>query len=441
MVMSDVFASKIDSTYIGITPESMLLGQDYANWRQLLFDPWIELAILLLVSTIAMSDFYRRFQRSIRSAPRLKSLKLKSPRLKASDKPEALPTISVVNPAYNESVNITDCMNAVLNSQLPDEVVLELIVADDESTDETFSLASAVADQDDCATVFTVLPRPKDKSWKGKNWACHCAKDKATGEYILFIDADVRLKEQAIARALTEAQTQKSDLLSCAPAIVCGCFSEWLVQPLMANLIAVGFDFEGVNDPAQPEVAIAAGPFMLFRRKAYDKKGGHQAEADNPVEALALAALIKASGLSLRYVLGLDAASVRMYRSFDDLWEGWTKNYHLGSNRNIALTTVSAAAVFLIFVMPWAGLTASVIGTISHTIEGNLAVGLLGLSVIAVSLQIALRQRSAKTIGQPLRYLWLGWMGGGIVSAIALTSIIKTETGWGWTWRGRSLTN
>lgn len=429
MVMPDVFASRIDWPLLEIT----LLGQSYATWQQLIFDPWVDLAILLLVSIVAMTDFYRRFQKSVRSAPRL------ALPAEISSEPEALPKISVVIPAYNEAVNIEDCMQAVLNNQLPEPPRLELIVADDESTDETAEIANKVAANDDRVTVFTVPPRPTEESWKGKNWACYQAVEKVTGTYVLFIDADVRLEAQAIARALTEAQTQKSDLLSCAPAIVCGCFSEWLVQPLMANLIAVGFDFEGVNDPTQTEVAIAAGPFMLFRREAYDKIGGHSAVAENPVEDLALAALIKSNGLSLRYVLGLDAASVRMYRSFGDLWEGWTKNYHLGSDRNIALTTVSAAAVFLIFVMPWAGLAASVAGTFGDALKGNMAVGLLGLSAVAVSLQIALRQTSAKVIDQSLRYLWLGWLGGGLVSAIALTSIVKTETGWGWTWRGRSL--
>lgn len=409
-------------------------GEVFQSWQSLLFDPWLDLGIILLVSMVAMSDFYRRFQSSIRNAPRLAPLEAA---------PTELPKISVVIPAYNEAVNIEACIAAVLANELPTDSQLQLIVADDASTDETLALAKSATDEDDRAVVFTVPPRPEGETWRGKNWACHCAlnnaAEKATGEYVLFIDADVRLGEQAIARSLCEAETYQSDLLSCAPAIVCGCFSEWLVQPLMANLIAVGFDFEGVNDAQQVDIAIAAGPFMLFRRSAYDKIGGHGAVADNPVEDLALAALIKSSGLSLRYVLGLETATVRMYRSFGDLWEGWTKNYHLGGGRNILLTLVSASAVLLIFSMPWVGLAASIAGTVSVALKGSLAVGLMMLSAVAVSLQTALRQESAKVIGQPLRYVWLGWLGGLLVSAIALTSIVKTETGWGWTWRGRSL--
>lgn len=414
----------------GLTMGMTLLGRGYDSMGALLLDPWVDLAILLLVSVVAMSDFYRRFLLSIRQAPRLPAL---------AALPDTLPTISVIIPAYNESVNVEDCMRAVLANQLPDTSALQLIVADDESIDDTKLLADAVAKEDARVTVMTVPPRPKDMTWRGKNWACTCAVEKATGEYLLFLDADVRLGGDAIALALSEAKTHKSDLLSCAPAIVCGCFSEWIVQPIMANLIAIGFDFQGVNDATQPDVALAAGPFMLFEREAYDNIGGHKAVATNPVEDLALAALIKQSGLSLRYVLGLDSATVRMYRSFGDLWEGWTKNYHLGANRNILLTLVSASAVFLIFVMPWLGLAASICGTFSKALVGNFAVALLILSAVAVSLQISLRKVSAKAIGLPVRYLWLGWLGGAVVSAIALASIVKIETGWGWTWRGRSL--
>ncbi|MEO1620060.1 MAG: glycosyltransferase family 2 protein [Cyanobacteria bacterium J06632_3] len=395
------------------------------QWIALLINPWVELAIILLVSIVAMSDFYRRFLTSINSAPRLDEKKIS----------ETLPTVSVIIPAYNEAINIADCMTAVLANELPDPSVLQLIVADDDSTDETLKLAQKVADSDERAVVISAGARPSDEVWRGKNWACDRAVAKATGEYLLFIDADVRLSTNAIAQALANAKSYKTDLLSCAPLIVCGCFSEWIVQPLMSNLIAVGFDFEGVNDPQKSDTALAAGPFMLFRHEAYHQIGGHRAVADNPVEDLALASLIKRSGLKLRYVLGLQAATVRMYRSFSDLWEGWTKNYHLGSGRNIALTMISALAVLLIFTMPWAGLAASLVGIL----QGAAVLWVLWIAIAAVGLQVSLRYAAALLVGQPLRYWWLGWLGGLLVSAIAWASIIKTETGWGWTWRGRSL--
>lgn len=390
-------------------------------------DPWLGLWALLIASGIANLDFHRRFQSSIKSAPRLDPL---------DEFPESLPSVSVIIPAYNEAANIAECMEAVLTNALPNDAKLTLVVADDESKDETVEIANQIAEHDSRVDVFTVPPRPIDKPWRGKNWACTQAAQRVNSDYVLFIDADVRLDADAIATALTNAQTYDSDLLSCAPRLICGCFSEWLVQPLIALLIAVGFSFDGVNDPSQRDKAAAAGPFMLFRRSAYEEIGTHAAVATNAVEDFELAKVIKSSGFKLRYVLGIDIASVRMYRSFADLWEGWTKNFYLAGGRNPLLAIAASAAVALLFVVPWLGAAISLFGLATNIPAAGIAVGLSGL---AISLQIFMRLAAARTIGQPLKYLSLGWLGGGIISAIAIVSMIKTETGWGWTWKGRSL--
>lgn len=400
-------------------------------------DPWLALFGLLIASAIANADFHRRFQASIRSAPRLDPLDL----LNALDTESfgdtsISPSLSVIVPAYNEAVNITDCLAAVLANDLPGSVQLQVIVADDESTDETSQLATLIAETDDRVLVFTVPPRPSDKQWLGKNWACDQAAQKATGDYLLFLDADVRLSEWALSRAIANAEHYQTDLLSCAPKVIYGCFSEQLVQPLMALLIAVGFSFEGINDPGLPDKSAAAGPFMLFRSAAYRQIGGHAAVASNPVEDFALAHEIKSQGLKLRYVLGLDIASVRMYRSFGDLWEGWTKNFHIAGGGNLLLTIAAAGAITLVFVMPWLGLIVSAFGLWLRAPAAGLTLLTAG---VALALQIYMRLSARDLVAQPLRYLWLGWLGGGLISAIALTSAIKTETGWGWTWRGRSL--
>ena len=390
---------------------------------------WIGLwSLALTVAMVAISIFHRRLQASLATAPRL-------PYLQTA--PETLPAVSLIIPAYNESVNITECLEAALASHLPNPADLQIIVADDESTDDTAVLAAKVTLTDKRVQVFTVPPRPTDVSWRGKNWACANAVEKATGDYVLFIDADVRLEPDAIATALVDCQKHDADLLSCGPGIVCGCLAEWLVQPVMMSCIAVGFNFEAVNDPKDMETAFAAGPFMLFRRSAYDRIGGHQAVATETVEDVELAKRIKGAGLKLRYLLSTDLIKVRMYRSFASLWEGWTKNYYEGGGRNLGGTLYSAFALSLIFVMPWLGLVVGLWRAVVSDIPGWWLVS--GLGVLSIGLQVYMRWAAQRVFNQPFRYWWLGWLSGGIVVAIAITSIIKTETGWGWTWRGRSL--
>jgi len=406
---------------------TMLAKLPIDSLSELWHEPWAMGTAIALVSLVANAEFYRQFQVSTRSAPRLDPIE---------DDSAALPTITVVVPAYNEAANITDCLTAILENEWPGSAAMQVIVADDESTDETLALAAIVAESDDRVTVFTVPPRPVDKAWRGKNWACMQAAKRATGEYLLFVDTDVRLEPWAIARSLANAQTYHTDLLSCAPRIICGCFAEWLIQPIMAMLIAVGFSFEGVNDPEQLDKTAAAGPFMLFRRAAYEKIGTHAAVATDTVEDFALARLIKTNGLTLRYVIGLDVAKVQMYRSFGDLWEGWTKNFHIAAGRNAFLTLAAAGAVSLIFVVPWLGLFAGAAGVLTHR---PLAIWLMLTAGLAVAVQVYGRVESARIVALPPKYIWLGWLAGGIISAICLASWIKTETGWGWTWRGRSL--
>ena len=186
----------------------------------------------------------------------------------------------------------------------------------------------------------------------GKNWACSRAMASVETDWVLFIDADVELAPQTLRRALAQANAEEADLFSLAPRLVCSCLAEWMVQPIMASLLGLGFPMEETNNPDSP-VAFAAGPFMLFRRKAYSAIGGHQALADEVVEDLALARRIKGSGYRLRYCLGLDAVDLQMYADLGALWEGWSKNWFLGLDRSVTKALGAGGVVLLMFSGPW----------------------------------------------------------------------------------------
>lgn len=381
------------------------------------------------MALVAIAAFTWTLTQSLKAAPRLQSV--------AAAPPAA--SLDVIIPAYNEAENIRACVDAVLATALPEAQRFEVWIADDQSTDTTGSIATELAAQYPNLHHLTVPPRPAGEVWHGKNWACAHAAQFTQGDYLLFIDADVRLSSGAIAAALTEAQTHQADLLSCAPTIICGCFAEWLVQPIMMSTIAIAYDFKTINDSTAVDNAFAAGPFMLFRRQAYDQIGGHAAIHAAIVEDVELARQIRRHDLTLRYVLGLDLLGVRMYSSFATLWEGWTKNYYLGTEENLPLTLLSAFTIALVFVVPWVGLLASLIVTLlmpEFSWPVAMLYGLTALTLVAYGL---LRWLSYRQVGVPLRYWWLSSVGGAIVVAIALTSVVKTKTGWGWTWRGRSL--
>jgi cellulose synthase/poly-beta-1,6-N-acetylglucosamine synthase-like glycosyltransferase len=360
-----------------------------------------------------------------------------SPSKPQTEADSIFPPIAVVIPAYNEAENIRECVLAVLAATQSSQ--MQVWVVDDQSIDPTLAIVQALQQElgDPRLQVLASAPRPQGEIWVGKNWACFQATQQIQTEFLLFLDADVRLKLGAIEGALQVMQSEQVDLLTVLPTIVCGCLGEWLAQPLIISLLAVGLSFAEVNDP-ESETVFAVGPFMLFRRNAYESLGGHLAVASEVVEDVELARRIKQKGLKLKYGLGHDLAAVQMYRSAATLWEGWTKNWYLGSRRNLLGTLYTAAIVLWTCTGPWLGLLL-LLGTVV-TSGVSLLHGLaIALALASIALHYWLRCDVERLAAIPRRYWWLTGVGGVFVAAIAIASIIKTETGWGWTWRGRSL--
>jgi len=407
------------------------------------------LLTLLIFSLIVSTAYTKNLRRSVKNAPRTSP----SSAQQLSPSTAQFPKVSVIVPAYNEAENIRDCAIAILQSTRLSVDNLEVLIIDDRSTDDTLAIAQNLQQQlnDPRLKILAGQARPANQYWAGKNWACAEAVQVTTGEFLLFIDADVRLKPGAIETAIETVQTEKIDLLTCMPALVCECFAEWLVQPLMFNHLAVCFDFTAVNDPTT-DSAFAAGPFMLFRRSAYEKIGGHASVASEIVEDVELARRIKRAGLKLGLYAGSNLAFVRMYRSWSALWEGWTKNLYLGAHRSWGLMVYMAAIMLFLYPIPWLALAillakgelAKVITITNYQLpitNYQLPVTLLTicLAIIVIWQQYNLRRLGAQISDCSTKYWWLGGLGGTLVAAIAIASAIKTETGWGWTWRGRAL--
>ena len=375
--------------------------------------------------------------RVIAPAPRLADLPAEAPA--SAEVPDSL---TVVVPAYNEAANIAACLSSLLACESPCANWRVLLV-DDESSDDTTAVALAAATASAAPARFSLLaagPRPAGERWVGKNWACSRAMQQIDSDWVLFVDADVQLHPATLRRALAQARREAADLLSLAPRLRCGCLAEWMVQPIIASLLGLGFPITAANDPASP-VAFAAGPFMLFRRRSYEAIGGHAALAAEVVEDLALARRIKTAGYRLRYLLGIDAVDLRMYADFAALWEGWSKNWLLGLDGSVPRALAAAALVVLLFTAPWLLAPAALIALLLHPplLPLSSLACTLALALAAIALQLALRLWSRVQFQLPLRHWWLMGAGGLIIGAIGPTSVWRTLSGRGWTWKGRPL--
>ena len=361
-----------------------------------------------------------------------------APRLKqAPSAPAPDTSLTVVIPAFNEAHNIEACLSRVLASTPPCQD-WSVLVVDDDSTDATVEKAIRAGASAPQFRLIQAGPRPLNERWVGKNWACSNAVEEVSSDWLVFIDADVRLKPDALRRALAQAVEDDADLLSLAPRLSCGCLAEWMVQPIMASLLGLGFPILETNDPESP-VAFAAGPFMLFKASTYTQIGGHRALAGEVVEDLALARAIKAGGHRLRYLLGLDAVDLRMYADLAALWEGWTKNWFLGLDRDPIKALGAALVVVVMFSLPWLLLPSSLVLLWLQPLLSNAWWWLMALAALGIAQQLMLRLWTRSNFDVPLSHWWLMGIGGLLVGAIGPVSIWRTRTGRGWTWKGRAL--
>ena len=361
-----------------------------------------------------------------------------APRLKqAPSAPAPDTSLTVVIPAFNEAHNIEACLSRVLASTPPCQD-WSVLVVDDDSTDATVEKAIRAGASAPQFRLIQAGPRPLNERWVGKNWACSNAVEEVSSDWLVFIDADVRLKPDALRRALAQAVEDDADLLSLAPRLSCGCLAEWMVQPIMASLLGLGFPILETNDPESP-VAFAAGPFMLFKASTYTQIGGHRALAGEVVEDLALARAIKAGGHRLRYLLGLDAVDIRMYADLAALWEGWTKNWFLGLDRDPTKALGAALVVVVMFSLPWLLLPSSLVLLWLQPLLSNAWWWVMALAALGIAQQLMLRLWTRSNFDVPLSHWWLMGIGGLLVGAIGPVSIWRTRTGRGWTWKGRAL--
>ncbi|MFQ3616441.1 MAG: glycosyltransferase family 2 protein [Cyanobacteriota bacterium] len=347
--------------------------------------------------------------------------------------------ISVVIPMYNESENLEGCIRSVLDCTSLSADHFQLWVIDDQSTDGTLAQLYDLQAQlnDSRLHILAGKPLPADQRWSGKNWACFQASQHAEGDWLLFLDADVRLKPGAIASMVQTAIAHPADLLTCIPQVVCGSLVEWLVQPLMFTNAMVTFNSEVVRDPKSP-TTYALGPCLLFSRESYAAVGGHGGIGSELAEDVAFARRLKHQGFRVVHVIGRDLLSLRMYRSFRTLWEGWTKVLYVGANYSVSLMLLLTLVMLSVYTVPWLALAIALYALL--TAGGGLGGWLLLLLAIAgLVLQYRTRALGSHALGTTTRYWWLHSLSGPLISALAIASIIKAETGWGWTWRGRSL--
>jgi glycosyltransferase involved in cell wall biosynthesis len=240
------------------------------------------------------------------------------------------PTVSVIVPARNEEASLRACLESIVAQ---DGIDFEVIVVNDGSTDRTLDIAESFTG------VQVIRSSALKPGWSGKNNAAAAGASVARGEWLLFTDADTVHLPGSLSRAVAEAKVNGVALLSYSPEQEVHGFWESAVMPVIFAELASRFRPADVSDPTS-SVAAANGQYLLITRSAYDSVGGHEAIASSLLEDVALARAVKSSGRAIFFRYGGDSVRTRMYRSFGQLREGWTKNLALLFPAPLWLATV-----------------------------------------------------------------------------------------------------
>lgn len=237
----------------------------------------------------------------------------------------AWPRVSVLIPARDEAQRIGPCVASLLAQEYPN---LEILVLDDESQDDTARIVDEAAMHDPRGRVRLLHGAALPAGWLGKCHACAQLAAVASGDYLLFTDADTLHGPTSIASALAAAEQRHLGLVSVLPRQRAQTWAETLLLPLLPfnilTLLPVGL----VRRRPNPSLSAGIGQFLFFRRSAYLATGGHAAVRDRVLDDVELARRVKAAGWQEDLLDGGRAVTCRMYDSFGAIWRGFSKNLY-----------------------------------------------------------------------------------------------------------------
>jgi chlorobactene glucosyltransferase len=348
------------------------------------------------------------------------------PRLsRAAGLPGRVPRLSVVIPARNEERDVEAAVRSHLAQDYPD---LEVLVVEDRSTDGTARVLEGLAREN--ARLSVVPGAEPPEGWLGKPHALAQGAAAASGELLLFADADVRYHPRALTEAVAYLEARRLDFLMLLPRVEMLGFWENVLMPylLVAFFQAPAF----LSNRRRPRwIAAGGGAGNLVRRSVYEALGGHAALRDSVVDDVRLGFAVKGAGYCFGVVRADNRVAVRMYRGFREVFDGFTKNvayvYHGIAGALLLGATVGTLGAAL---LPAGALVAALLGMKLSTADLALAAAGYGLSVLS---RIVLAVSLADPLWPAFTHPIMAAVWSGILARSLYQRFIRRRL----TWRGR----
>ena len=333
--------------------------------------------------------------------------------------PARWPRVTIVFAARNEGRTVGAAVPTMLQLDYPD---LELIAVNDRSEDDTGAVLDKIAVLDPRLRVDHLRELPP--RWLGKNHALHHGAARATGEWILFTDADIHFQPAALRQAIAHAEARRLDLLAAVPQLHEHGHLLGICVSAFSLLFAIFLRPWRIPDPASPCYG-GVGAFNLVRTATYRRLGGHEPLRLRPDDDIKLGKLFKTRGAHCEFLLGAGAISVAWYASVGELIRGLEKNAFAGVDYR-AWLVLAAIGLHGVFVFgPFAALS---------VVHG--AAGWLYLASVGLMLGVAVDNHRFDG-GRWWHGLFLP-AGIAVLDYILLRSMIVTLRQGGIVWRGTS---
>lgn len=328
----------------------------------------------------------------------------------------AAPRISVIFAARDEAEKLAPALASMLAQNYPD---FEVIAVDDRSHDETPRILDEFARKHSRLKVVHVHELPE--GWLGKPHALQSGYEQATGEWLLFTDADVQFAPDVLGRALTLVQRDAFDHLTLFARLEVSGFWETTGTLYFAVGFAFGVEPWRVPDPKSRRY-MGAGYFQLLRRSVYEATGTHRRLAMEVVDDMKLGKLVKLGGFRSGVAIADSLVHLRWIRGVRELVRGVTKNFFAASGFSVTRTLIQIAGVLVVSVVPFVALLTT----------SGLA---LAFAAIASVVAVAFMSISARRSGISWLYGFTHPLGGLLFCYMLLRSMVVTLWRGGVVWR------
>jgi cellulose synthase/poly-beta-1,6-N-acetylglucosamine synthase-like glycosyltransferase len=332
---------------------------------------------------------------------------------------EITPSVAVLVPMRNEEKNVEELLHSLQKLTYKN---LRFVILDDGSSDTTWEKLTAASQKDSRLSIHKGSPLPEN--WVGKVYACHQLSMLAEEEFLLFLDADVRVSPDLVQETLYNFK-KNTGLVTGFPHIPLKSILGHLLIPMQHFLVFFHLPVLLSNLTTWSQASAAHGAFMMFRASAYRSIGGHFSVKNSLVEDIHIARVLKTSGWRVRLVNVTGSVSCHMYNTSKEVWEGFSKNFFPGLGRSLPAAILFIFFYTLVFLVP-------VPAAVTGVVTGNylLLLPLVLTFFLKLTIDLITKQKFWLAFFFPLSVM--------AAFIILIYSISLSITKQGFTWKGRT---